>query len=185
MRRSRHLSLPRFRVPEPPSLHRVPRGGSPASSVQWGSLTSCHPSGPTPLPSPSRTACAPPHFALAAGGRPPRQARIFGQPGPSPAVTSAEMMGSPRFLEEPLWTYAVLSDPGRAPCARPSGAGVLSPRLPRRTTPSQQAFRGSITRPSPSLSTLRRRPYATSTQDSLPAGGQPLPGRIWTCRAPR
>jgi hypothetical protein len=39
-------------------------------------------------------------------------------------------------------------------------------------------FRGSITRPAHSLSTLRRRAHARSTQDSLPAGDQPLPGDL-------
>jgi hypothetical protein len=35
-------------------------------------------------------------------------------------------------------------------------------------------FRGSITRPQCSLSTLRRPPHDDTTQDSLAAGGQPL-----------
>lgn len=43
-------------------------------------------------------------------------------------------------------------------------------------------FRGSITRPTDSLSTLRNGSYLHATQDSLPAGGQPLPGRIPTYR---
>jgi hypothetical protein len=46
--------------------------------------------------------------------------------------------------------------------------------------PRQSLFRSSITRLSPSLSTLRSFPSRsrgrTATQDSLPAGGQPLPG---------
>jgi hypothetical protein len=37
-------------------------------------------------------------------------------------------------------------------------------------------FRGSITRPTRSLSTLRSPSCPGTTQDSLPAGGQPLPG---------
>jgi hypothetical protein len=64
------------------------------------------------------------------------------------------------------------------------GTGVLSPLDVTRTTPTTCAFRGSITRLPASLSTLRRRPCGIPTQDSLPAGGQPLPGRIWTCRVP-
>jgi hypothetical protein len=46
--------------------------------------------------------------------------------------------------------------------------------------PRQSTFRSSITRLSSSLSTLRSLPSRsrgrTTTQDSLPAGGQPLPG---------
>lgn len=38
---------------------------------------------------------------------------------PTPALSSAETTGPPRFLEGPSWTYAVLSDPGRTPRARP------------------------------------------------------------------
>jgi hypothetical protein len=64
------------------------------------------------------------------------------------------------------------------------GTGVLSPFDTTWTTPTTSAFRGSFTRPPTSLSTLRRRPCGIPTQDSLPAGGQPLPGRIWTCRVP-
>jgi len=40
----------RFRAPEPPSLHRVPRVGSPASTVLFGSLTPHHPSDRARLP---------------------------------------------------------------------------------------------------------------------------------------
>ncbi len=43
---------------------------------------------------------------------------------------------------------------------------------------SMRSFRGWITRPAPSLSTLRRLGYPRPTQDSLPAGGHPWPGRI-------
>src|SRR3712207_904580 len=100
--------LVRFRVPELPSLRRVPRVGSPASAVLLSSLTPYHPSGRARLPSPNRTACAPPEFALAAWGRPRPQAWVFGLPEPSPALSSAEMTGAPRFLEGPS---------GRMPCS--------------------------------------------------------------------
>src|SRR5687767_219618 len=46
------------------------------------------------------------------------------------------------------------------------------------------SFRGSIPRPIRSLSTLRRRGHPRTTQDSLPTGGQPLSGRLRTCRVP-
>ena len=62
---------------------------------------------------------------------------------------------------------------------------LAAPRCCRRTLnndgyPRQSLFRSSITRLSSSLSTLRSFPSRsrgrTATQDSLPAGGQPLPG---------
>jgi hypothetical protein len=62
---------------------------------------------------------------------------------------------------------------------------LAAPRCCRRPLnndgyPRQSLFRSSITRLSSSLSTLRSFPSRsrgrTTTQDSLPAGGQPLPG---------
>ncbi len=46
---------------------------------------------------------------------------------------------------------------------------------PRPTRPC--AFRSRTARPTHSLSTLRDRPYGTTAQDSLPAGGTTLAGR--------
>jgi hypothetical protein len=60
-----------------------------------------------------------------------------------------------------------ISAPGRC------GAPMLPPRFPRRSAPPTSLFRGSITQPSRSLSTLRRTGCPATTQDSLPAGGQP------------
>jgi hypothetical protein len=63
---------------------------------------------------------------------------------------------------------------------------LAAPRFRRRSLnsdgyPRQSLFRSSITRLSHSLSTLRSFPSRsrgrTATQDSLPAGGQPLPDR--------
>ena len=82
-------------------------------------------------------------------------------------------VGLPRSL-----TPAKLLAPGRY------SAGVLSPVDTTPTTSATCAFRGSLTQPSHLLSTLRSRRYRTTTQDSLPAGGQPLPGGIRTRRVP-
>lgn len=57
------------------------------------------------------------------------------------------------------------------------GATTRPPLEPRRRLPRSQ-FRGSITRPGHSLSTLRRMDCSTTTQDSLPAAGQALPDGI-------
>ena len=58
---------------------------------------------------------------------------------------------------------------------------ALSARPPSTATttaPAMSHFRGSITRPSHSLSTLRSAGHPAATQDSLPAAGQALPGGI-------
>lgn len=64
------------------------------------------------------------------------------------------------------------------------GAGVLSPQSLHRRPQQCEFFRGSITRRSHSLSTLRSCRYRTATQDSLPTGGQPLSGGSRTRRDP-
>lgn len=174
----------RFRDPELPSLHRVPRVGSPVSAVLRSSLTSRHPSGRARLPSPGRTACAPARFALAACGRPLAARLVFGQPEPHRRSLRRKWRdlpgswGNPRGRMPRSLTPVGLLTPGHC------GAEVLSPLDITGTTPTTRSFRGSIARPSASLSTLRRRPRGSSTQDSLPAGGQPLPGRVYTCRVP-
>jgi hypothetical protein len=45
------------------------------------------------------------------------------------------------------------------------------------SAPHQYHSRGSITRPAGPLCTLRSRDHSRSTQHSVPAGGQPLPGQ--------
>jgi hypothetical protein len=58
--------------------------------------------------------------------------------------------------------------------------GCCLPFTPRRRLPEQLASRGCLPRPAHSLSTLRHAGYPDATQDSLPVGGHPLPGRIHT-----
>src|SRR5208337_2361705 len=102
----------------------------------------------------------------------------------SPSGFTMETSGSLRFLGNPG---------GHCPCSStPAGSGRLSgPRVscltrppPVSTTkaPSVLYFRGSITRPLTSLSTLRRMGRPTTTQDSLLAAGPALPGGIRTRR---
>jgi hypothetical protein len=128
------LSLVQFRVPVPPLLHRIPFGkGSPASLLLCSTPTSQHP-----------------RFARL------RFARRFRLP--------TKMSGSPRFLGNPC-VRATLSDPG----------GVSAPDL--RALPRSRCFdvafrayddvglrendpfRGSITRLTHPLSTLRSHGY--------------------------
>ena len=102
----------------------------------------------------------------------------------SPSGLTMETSGSLRFLGNPG---------GHCPCSStPVGSGRLSgPRVscltrppPVSTTkaPGVLYFRGSITRPLTSLSTLRRMGRPTTTQDSLLAAGPALPGGIRTRR---
>ena len=97
---------------------------------------------------------------------------------PSPDASRMEMTRPPRFLEDPLARVPCSSTP-----ARPRRPATLTLRcclprlLPRRLSP-QTFFRGSITRPTYSLSTLRSRGRPRTTQDSLPGGGQPFPGGL-------
>jgi len=56
------------------------------------------------------------------------------------------------------------------------------PPFPRRRLPHRQISRGSITRPTCSLSTLRSPGRPGTTQDSVPAGGQPCRAGLDTRR---
>ena len=160
-----------------PSLHGVPRDGSPASTILWDAPTPRRPSRPVrilhePIPS-----CRP-WFAPLGRGR-PTGSRELSVPV-SPSGLTMETSGSLRFLGNPG---------GHCPCSStPVGSGRLSgPRAscltrppPVSTTkaPGVLYFRGSMTRPLTSLSTLRRMGRPTTTQDSLLAAGPALPGRI-------
>ncbi len=104
----------------------------------------------------------PPGFALAGCGRPRRK------PGPLVSRDPHRLFLRRKWRDLPgSW-----GDPSnRMPCSRTpvgllspghSSGRVLSPLEETRTTPTTCAFRGSITRPSVSLSTLRRRPYGMS-----------------------
>ncbi len=62
----------------------------------------------------------------------------------------------------------------------PCSATMLPSAISTASAPTTHSFRGSITRPVRSLSTLRSRRRRRSTQDSLPAGGPPWPDGIRT-----
>ena len=91
-------------------------------------------------------------------------------------VDSVETAGSLTFPGNPHCAYALLSDPGRivAP-TRPITMQRCSPRSNHDKGSHDYHFRGSITRPRHSLSTLRRVDHSTTRQDSLQAVGQTLP----------
>jgi hypothetical protein len=92
---------------------------------------------------------------------------------------AVEAAGPPTFLDVPN------ADLPRSPTpAEPSRSrslmtvAMLPPNLKQRRLPQFQPFRGSITRLFGLLSTLRSKGYPKTTQDSLPAVDQTLPGRI-------
>jgi len=89
-----------------------------------------------------------------------------------------EDAGSPRFLGDPD-AYALRSSTPaglqrQALSAPPCGL----PFRKRRRPPQSSSYRGSITQLARSLCTLRSTGHPDTTQHSVPAGGQPLPGRI-------
>ena len=145
-----HLSLHRFHVPAAPSLHGVPWVGSPASAVQWSTLTSCRPR-LTRLRSARRF-----HLAMVATGSP----RFLGSPcgralvsDPGGIVASGPASGG----------Y-----PGSLLAQR-----YCLPHSRRRRLPQRSTLSGLI----PTARTLAvyasRRRLPDAMQDSLPAGGQP------------
>jgi hypothetical protein len=72
----------------------------------------------------------------------------------------------------------MLFDPGGTPALGHYRAlGVVFRHLDSVDSHNSPRFRGSITRPAHSLSTLRRVGYPTATQDSLPDGWPALSGR--------
>ena len=79
---------------------------------------------------------------------------------------------------EPRCVHALLFDPGGMDMPGPGDMSMRPSVIYTTSAPARLTFRGSITRPARSLSTLRRSRLPVPTQDSLPAGGQPLPGGI-------
>ena len=161
----------------PPSLHGVPRVGSPASSVLQSTPTSCRPSRVTSFPSLRGTAAAPwvsfpqTQGAIAAG-----QGLLTGIPNTG---SSTETTGPPRFLEDPTVNVPRSSTPAESLRSATTARRCCLPPLQRRRPPQSVQFRGSITRPAHSLSTLRRVSCLTATQDSLPDGWPAFPGGSW------
>jgi hypothetical protein len=97
-------------------------------------------------------------------------------------LSHTESSGSPRFLGKPPCALASLSDPGRAPRARPVSAQEVLPPPPERRRPCRLVIsRLNLAALALAVYALQRGSPRT-TQDSLPAGGQPLPSRVPTCR---
>ena len=149
---TRHVSLQRCPDTAPPFLRRVPRNGSPASTVLWGAPTPSRPFRRTSLPSLGDTTVA----SRVCSQRPPtrgRGHRGVGVPGPEPEL-SVETDGSPRFPGTPRVPWPCSPTPAGPNTPGHCGVSAWSPRLTSTRTPAR-SFRGSIARPGHSLSTLR------------------------------
>jgi hypothetical protein len=99
-----------------------------------------------------------------------------GHPVPPAGYLPRRRRGLPGSWGTPRWTCPVLRprrDRARQAIAAPR-RGL--PLRSRRRLPRISSFRGSIARPVHSLSTLRSPGRPGTTQDSLPAAGQALPG---------
>ena len=95
----------------PPSLHGVPRVGSPASTVLSGAMTSCRPSRRASFPSlGDTTRCV--RVSPPRGPDAEPWVSWSWSPGISSRAWSMETTGSPKFLGNPDCALALLSDPG-------------------------------------------------------------------------
>lgn len=167
-----------FRHPLPST--GSPRVGSPASQVLRGAPTPCRPSRRTSFPSLGGT-------ALALDVRSQGSRALLPGPGlvqrvAHPAPRARRRQGLSGSWGTPIAYMPRSLTPARSP--RPAFLGVSMLPSVYLTTSALAAiiFRGSITRPAHSLCTLRRTDRSASTQHSVPAGGQPLPGG--TCSPP-
>jgi hypothetical protein len=117
----------------------------------------------------------------------PAMRAAHGGPGPflrrrPRRLLTTETRRPPRFLAAPHACMPRASPPAGPLIPGHTGKRYCLPCGKLRRLPRRISFRGSITRPIGSLCTLRSRGRPRSTQHSVPAGGQPLPGRVTTCR---
>ena len=163
-----HLSLQKVCVPVPPFLHRVAWDGFPCFAGTLG-----HSDVSRSLPCPSRVLAARYlrwglQFAPQCGAP---LAVLW--PGPWSPVDPPGMCRrrweTSQVPGEPLYMRAPLCDPGGLgrPCLGTDDSmlpsGFSTPSAPR-----EPYFRGSITRPTYALSTLRSAGHPAAAQDSLP-----------------
>ena len=88
----------------------------------------------------------------------------------------AETTGPPRFLGIPRARMPRSRTPVESRCQALSDTSMLPSAVVTASASTPSNFRGSITQPARSLCTLRGAGYPLTTQHSVPAGGQPLPG---------
>ena len=155
----RHLSLQRFRVPAPPSLHGVPRVGSPASSA-----TTRRSDFPPPLP-----------LRFVSFARRYRRSPAAADDEASQVPGRTLCARAPAL--RPRWVRRARACSGRGPTCRASM--LPSAHFERRRLHDNSSFEAQSHGPRARClrfaATVAR--GATATQDSLPAGGPPLAGR--------
>ena len=100
----------------------------------------------------------------------------FGLPAPLPASQVRRQQDLPSSRRTSSMHALLTSDPGGTGAPGHSAITILPSAGDTASAPTISEFRGSITRPTSSLSTLRSGGYPNATQDSLPGGGQPYPG---------
>ena len=173
----RHRSLERFHDTTSPCLHRVSRGmGFPGFDGTMRCSESRPPVPPhfvsfvwryhrcTPASLPSVRRAAPWAGGFCSTLRLPPSGSWGGDD------RASQVPGGPPYAR------ALLSDPDGTSAPGHYNASVQPSAFGTASAPAVRFLRGSITRPMHSLSTLRRVDYSTTTQDSLPAVGQTLPG---------
>ncbi len=165
--------------PARPSLHWVPAvPGSPASAVLWRAPIPRHPS--------RRTSYS---FAWRYHGA------SLGNAGRERRVPACAEFSGPRTVRF-RGDVEASQVPGESLCACPARETPARSATPRQVRCAEVAFRrynavgprgsscsrGSVTRPTHSLSTLRSTGRPSATQDSLPAGCLALTGRVLSPR---
>jgi hypothetical protein len=104
--------------------------------------------------------------------------------GARTVIFAMENQRPPRFLGNPHVNHALLLDPADGLAPGVAAQTLLPSTLKTVSASGSYSFRGSITRPSDPLCTLRGQGRPCTTQHSVPAGCQPLPGRLNSCRVP-
>ena len=104
--------------------------------------------------------------------------------GARTVIFAMENQRPPRFLGNPHVNHALLSDPADGLAPGVAAQTLLPSTLKTVSASGSYSFRGSITRPGDPLCTLRGQGRPCTTQHSVPAGCQPLPGRLSSCRVP-
>jgi len=122
------------------------------------------------------------HPLFAPGGidAPHHQAGVVSCRGFPNRVSVSGRNGTSQVPGEPPCRHAPLSDPGGTFQPGHLGFQVLPSGYKTTSASTLRSFRGSITRPACSLSTLRSLGRPSTTQDSVPAAGQLCRGRLAT-----
>lgn len=155
------------------------RGAFPCFIGTTESSDSRYPFRQAPFSSPDRTTRVPVASLPSPAGTP---AKSLEGCCPVPPLTGSlfqvEGIGPPRFLGNPKVCMPCSSTPAGWTMPGLYGMSMQPSAVLKASAPAMRSFRGSITRPTHALSTLRSVGCPRTTQDSLPAGGQPLPGGI-------